>query len=192
MLEWSLLILALLISISASAYAIILIYDLTLTTFFKFNGQKLIPYVTSKNFLLKKLLEKTVGLISPIDKILELGCGNAKILKALVQKYDCTGVGYELQIAPFLSALIRTYFLRQKIKIHHQNFFNINFKNYTVIYGYLLPYLMPQVEEKILKECAPGTLIILNSFPLPNLRPFDTIKLPAKNELSSKIFFYRL
>jgi len=183
--------LLLIILIGLVIYNAALIYDLTLAFFVKFNGQKIVPYVTTRNNLLADLLAETNNLIQPHDKILELGCGNAKVLKSLVRKYNCAGDGCELLIAPYLSALGRTFFWRKKIRIFHKNFFKTDFKNYSVIYGYLLPYLMPQVEKKIQTECAPGTFIIINTFPLPTLTPFKTIDIRPEG-LSSKIYFYRI
>lgn len=191
MLQNTLLISLLLILVGLVIYNAALVYDLTLAFFKKYNGHSLVPYVTTRNNLLASLLVETENLIQPQAKILELGCGNAKVLKSLVRKYNCVGDGCELLIAPYLSALARTCFWRKKIRIFHKNFFKTDFKNYSVIYGYLLPYLMEQVEDKIQSECSPGTLIILNTFPLPKLTPFKTINI-RPDGLSSKIYFYRI
>lgn len=191
MIATAVLILLLAVLVGLVIYNFALVYDLTLAFFVKFNGQKLVPYVTTRNNLLEILLDETKNLICPEDKILELGCGNAKVLKALVRQYGCSGVGCELLIAPYLAALGRTFFWRKKIKIRRQNFFTTDFKNYSVIYSYLLPYLMKQVEDKIKAEGAAGTLIIINTFPLPTLIPFKIFEI-RPNGLNSKIFFYRL
>lgn len=43
-------------------------------------------------------------------------------------------------------------------------FEDINFGDYNVIYIYMLPYLMPELEIKCRAECKKGTVIYCNSF----------------------------
>ncbi len=121
------------------------------------------------------------------SKIYDLGCGDGKILFQIESKFGIPGIGYELSLLPYLISKLKTLLLKYKTKIYFQNLFNANLNNADYIFIYLTPSIIQKVSNKILKECKLNTVIISNTFKVPNLKLIKTIA----GTNSTKIYVYK-
>lgn len=146
-----------------------------------------VPYVPSFDKDLE-LMSDTLWL-QPGKSILDLWCGDGKALRYLVKKYDLTSwVGYEISIHAYLRWIYINWKKSiQNITIIHQSMYKADPKKYDYIYCYLMPFIMPSMEKWLEKNCRPGTVIISNTFPLPNRKPDRIIK---NKKGKDKIFLY--
>lgn len=120
-------------------------------------------------------------------KIYELGCGSAKFLSALEQKFpEATLVGIEYSFLPWLIARCRLAAAGSKIKLVKKNIFKINLADADLIYCYLSIKTMKELALKFKQECKPGTQIISYIFSLPDLLPTKTIEL----EDNTRVHYY--
>jgi ribosomal protein L11 methylase PrmA len=106
----------------------------------------------------------------PADTIADLGSGDGRIVVAFA-KAGIEAHGYEIN--PFLVAQsrkeIRKAGLNGKAVIHQQSFWKADLSPYTTVIVYGFPHIMKPLEEKLLKELAPGAKVISNIYQFPNL-----------------------
>jgi hypothetical protein len=54
------------------------------------------------------------------------------------------------------------------VSVYQQSFWEVDFRDFDLIYIYGMGTIMGRLEEKLKKEALPGTLVITNVFPLPH------------------------
>ena len=125
-------------------------------------------------------------LLSPSARVVDLGCGDGRFLRAVWRHYRVRAVGYEIN--PFAWALARTLgaLFRVPAEVRFGDFMQADLSGYDLIFCYLFPDVMPRLEEKIRREARPGTLIVSANFPLPGLKPKKVL------HLDDPVYFYRL
>lgn len=144
-----------------------------------------IPYLPSRTNTIKRIIKKIK--IKPNSKVYDLGCGDMKFLINLEKKYSFTGIGLEISPLPYLIARINLKINKSKSTILYKNIFDQNLSNADYIFIYLTPPILSQLSQKILSECKPNTIIISNTFAIPNLKLIDQI--PKSNQ-NQKIYIY--
>jgi len=145
------------------------------------------PLISTKTDVLKKILEE-IQLASGA-KVFELGAGSAGFLRAVEKKFPAAVLtGIEYSFWPWLTTKLQLALRKSKIKIIRSDLFKINLKQADLIYCYLNPKMMRDLESKFKAECKPGTEIISQAFPLPDLAPIKVLE----DGGHSKIFFYSI
>lgn len=149
----------------------------------------LVPYVPSKNRVVKKMI--SLAELKPKETVYDLGCGDGRLLIEAVKKAKITPVGFEIAPLVYVLAKLRTMFAPKKIQIRFQSFFNANLRKANVIFCYLIPNVMPRLAAKMKRECRRGTRVISNTFSIPGLKPY---KILAKNAAKGMptIYVYRI
>jgi len=102
----------------------------------------------------------------------DIGSGSANMLFYLSKKYDVNCVGIE--IAPFwyLYSKIKSLFYK-KVKIKYGNFYKHNLSAADVVYVFLLPKNYSKIKNKTDKELKKEAKLILSSWPLKGVEPFN-------------------
>lgn len=142
------------------------------------------PYMPSFNRRIKVELEEFLARwhkdpkhknLKP--KFIDLGAGDGKIT------FMAAKLGFEaygIEINPFLIALdrIRALFAKRQNRPNFifGSYFNHDLKEaeYDVIFTYLFPSTMQELEEKIFTEAKKGTVIISNTFKFKEHTPKST------------------
>lgn len=109
-------------------------------------------------------------------KIYDLGSGDGRLVYKAAKDYDANAVGYEFSPFVWLWALFLKLFWRSKAKLKFGNFWKRDLSDADVLVCYLLPHTMKKMEEDLLPQLKPGTLIVSHAFALPGLKPWK--KLP--------------
>jgi SAM-dependent methyltransferase len=127
----------------------------------------------------------------PADKafrFLDIGCGNARLIKFLAQKFP--SAEFEgIDLSP--SAVLAAKFIclgMPNIKISLGNYWKKDFSNYASIYAFLSPTPMLEIETKAKNEMKPGSQLIINSFQLPNLKATSILEIQDRNQSSLYIY----
>lgn len=145
------------------------------------------PLVSTKTAVLEKIIRE-ISLV-PGAKVFELGAGNAGFLRAVEKKFPTSILtGIEYSFWPWLTTKLQLGWRKSKIKMVRSDLFKMNLKETDLIYCYLNPKMMRDLESKFKDECRPGTQIISQAFPLHNLVPVKT----AEGDNHHKIFFYNI
>lgn len=130
------------------------------------------PFVPSTKTTAAKMIQ--FAHIRPGMKVYDLGAGDGRLLFLSAQK-GASAVG--LEINPFLVLLVTLKIWlskkRNAISIRWQNFWRTNLADADVVFVYLLPWKMKELQKKLTHELKPGTRIVSNSFVFPGLRLKD-------------------
>jgi len=167
------LILCFVLSILILVYALSLIIGLI--------WAKGVPFVSlSKKQL--RAIDKNIKL-KPGDRVVDLGCGDARVLRMFEKQGVKDLTGYEINFWAYLSAKIKNKLLKSKSKVYFKNFKKADLSEYNVVFCYLLDYYLNSLKEKFDKELKPGTKIISYGFPIKNWH---------KPEKIGRMFVYRI
>ncbi len=143
--------------------------------------QTRVPFVpTSREdvgFIVKKLA------LGPKDIFMDLGSGDGRVCFLVEAASGAKTVGYEMTWWTHLIAKFKARLKKSKASFYCRNFFKENWSNASVVYGYLYPPLMRQVEEKFKADCKPGTFAVIRDFPFPSLKPMEVIYRPGNHEI---------
>ncbi|MFZ2024981.1 MAG: hypothetical protein WAV51_01690 [Microgenomates group bacterium] len=126
------------------------------------------PYVPSTTSVSKVMI--ALAHIKKGETIVDLGSGDGRLL-FLAARAGAKAIG--LEINPYLVLFTTIKALcspeRTMIRAYWKNFWRADFQNANVVFVYLLPWRMKQLEEKLLREMKPGSRVVSNSFIFPNI-----------------------
>ena len=102
--------------------------------------------------------------------IYELGSGWGNLAFALADRFPNAEVlAYERSPVPYLvSRLRQRLFPRQNLSFQREDFFTVSLEQASVIVCYLCPPLMQRLARKLEQEAKPGTLVLSNTFSIPD------------------------
>ncbi|MDP9129322.1 MAG: class I SAM-dependent methyltransferase [Candidatus Binatota bacterium] len=130
------------------------------------------PYLPTLNPQLKAAL-KLAGL-KPGDTLLELGCGDGRVLIAAARQ-GLNTVGYELNPLLALVAWLRTRRYRKQIKIIWGNFWIQQWPPADAIFVFLLPRYMAKLNKKVIQYPHQPVKLVSFAFTIPD-RPSSSQK----------------
>lgn len=145
-----------------------------------------VPYYPSSK-LVYDLIAEQLPANKPF-KFLDIGCGNAKLLSYLADKYP--QAKFEgIDLSP--SAIIAAKFIcagKSNVQISLGNYWKKSFSEYDFIYAFLSPTPMPEIQKKAQQEMKTGSIMIANSFALPDLQPSLSFNINEKNQKQLLIY----
>lgn len=153
------------------AYIVVLIVMLVLIVFMIFVCLELwgdfkgAPFVPSGNKDISKLLE--VVKIKPGARVVELGCGSGRFLRAAALKYRIFGLGVDVNWVLIGWAKFRGWMAKIKnVSFECRDMFEIDLSRADVVYVFLLPRSLRKLDQKLKDEVRAGTYIISHGFEL--------------------------
>lgn len=144
-----------------------------------------VPFI-SLNKKQLRLIDKHVKLKSS-DKLVDLGCGDARVLRMFEKQGVKDLSGYEVNFFAYLLAKLKNRKFKSKSKIYFKNFKKVDLSDYNVVFCYLLDYPMEPLKHKFDKELKPGTKVISYAFEIKNWH-----KPKIVNDKHGKMFIYRV
>lgn len=109
------------------------------------------------------------------ETLVDLGCGNARVLILAARQFGAHGIGYEIDpLKVFISKLhVRMAGLSDKIKIFRSSAMKASLKEADVVYLYLTHQLIDKLKPRFHEELKPGTRIVSYGF---MVRGFPLVK----------------
>ena len=126
------------------------------------------------------------------DKVVDLGCGDGRVLRMFEKQGVKDLVGYEVNFLAYLLAKIENKILTSNAKIYFKNFKKVNLSEYNVVFCYLMDYYVNSLKGKFDKELKPGTRVISYAFKIKNWHKPEIIYSDKRNKKSGRIFVYTL
>lgn len=112
-----------------------------------------------------------------VFKFADLGAGLGGVLAHLAKiRQDGLFIGVENAPLPFLLGWLRLQ-RHMNCTMRREDFWQMNFGDYDVVYAYLSPVPMPRLWEKVCREMKPGSLFISNTFEIPGQHPDQIVEL---------------
>lgn len=108
--------------------------------------------------------------------LVDLGCGDGRVLREVQKRYGVRTVGYEINPLACLKARLYS-FGSHKINIRRQNFWEADLSEADVVFCYLYPDVMKKLAAKLVAGLKPGAVVVSSNFALPGIVPSQVIKL---------------
>ena len=129
-------------------------------------GAPYVPTLNKQQIIALQMLD-----LKPGQTLLELGCGDARMLK-LAAKQGVKGVGYELNPIVYIVAKINTWRYRSLVTIKLGNFWAVNWPQSDGIYVFLLDRFMKKLNNKVIQQYNNKHVKLVSySFNIPNKKP---------------------
>lgn len=141
-------------------------------------------FVSTSRRKIKAVLEAVP--LSPKTRLVDLGCGDGRFLRAAYRRYGTVGVGYEINPWAYFLAKFYNFLSRCPARIMRKNFMQEDLSSYEVIFCYLFPDLLLDLAPKLRKEARPGTMVISANFPFPHWKPEKVL------HVDDPVYIYRL
>ncbi len=141
-------------------------------------------FVSTSRAKLRAILE--VLDLPPDSRVIDLGCGDGRFLRAVWRRYRVRAVGYEINPWAYLLSHTLNLLFRVPAEVRFGDFMKADLSGYDVIFCYLFPDVLRDLAVKLELEARPGTVVVSCNFPLPGWHPYRVI------EEGDPVYFYRI
>lgn len=119
----------------------------------------------------------TLGNIQKQDIVYDLGCGDGRILITAAQRIGVRGVGIDIDHERIQEAIhnAKVAGVSHLVHFHHQDLYESEFQEATIVILYLLPHLNLKLRPKLL-QLTPGTRIISHDFDMGDWLPEEVVQ----------------
>lgn len=125
--------------------------------------------------------------LKPGQLVYDLGCGKANLLTTAVKGFGVKGVGYEIALWPNIWGRLRVWRQKADVEIRAKNFMYADIEKADVVFCYLFPHVMAQLEPKFQAELKPGARVVSYAFKMPNAVPAKVMSATARySKLTNK------
>lgn len=123
-------------------------------------------------------------------RLVDLGCGHGGLLRRLAKaRRDCSFVGIEHAPLPWLWARLASLTV-PNLEIRYGNFWHCDLASFDVAYAFLSPAPMAALMDKIRAEMPAGSLLVSNSFAVPDVPPEYVVAVPDRR--ATQLYCYRV
>lgn len=136
-------------------------------------GQRMAPYVPSPQEIIDRMLE--VANAKKGDTVIDLGCGDGRILITAVQKFKAKAIGIEIdpKIAAQASDTILKLGLQNKARVVHADVFDADLSQADVVTLYLTTSFNEKLRPKFEKSLRPGTRVVSHDYGIRGWNPVE-------------------
>jgi SAM-dependent methyltransferase len=130
-----------------------------------------VPYVPSPNNVVEAMLK--LAEVKKTDKVIDLGCGDGRIVITAAQKFGAKGKGVDIDPERIQEATenARRAGVDKLVTFQQANLFDADISDASVVTLYLLPDVNLKLRPKLLKDLKPGTRIVSHSFTMGDWKP---------------------
>lgn len=148
-----------------------------------------VPWVPTREELLDIVMR--LANINSDDVFYDLGCGDGRVVIKAVKEGAKKGVCVELNSTLIEKAKegAKAANVLDKIVFINDDFFNVELKDATVVYMYLLTSVNKALKPKLEAELANGTRVITLDFEIPGWKPIQIVEvsLPMR---TARLYLY--
>jgi SAM-dependent methyltransferase len=123
-----------------------------------------VPFVPTPEEVVETML--AMAEISPNDVLYDLGCGDGRIVITAAKKYNCRGVGIDLDPVRIRESQFNAQEagVEDRVEFLHKDLFEADFSQATVVTLYLLTEVNRKLRPRLLRELNPGTRVVSHDF----------------------------
>lgn len=139
-----------------------------------------VPYVqTPPNVVTAMLRMAHVG---ANDVVIDLGCGDGRIIVAAAKEFGARGVGYDIDPQRISEARRNAgrAGVTPRVQFVQKDLFDVKISEASVVTVFLLPAVLERLRPRLLGDLAPGTRIVSHSFPLRNWKPDQKLEVEGR------------
>ncbi len=133
-----------------------------------------VPYVPTPPQVVEAMLK--LARVSASDLVLDLGCGDGRIVVAAAEKFKARGTGVDKNPERIREAKENAAKagVSARVKFIEQDLFQADVREATVVTLYLLPDVNLKLRPKLLEDLKPGSRIVSHSFDMGDWKPEKT------------------
>lgn len=149
-----------------------------------------VPFVPTPQPVVRKMLELAGA--SPSDVVYDLGCGDGRIVITAVKEFNVKrAVCVELRddLVETLKTTIEQEGLTHRIEIRHQDMFETDLSDATIVTLFLLTSINDELAPKFERELKPGTRIVSHEFRITRWLPLVSATV-YDGQVSHNIYLY--
>ncbi len=130
-----------------------------------------VPYVPSPNPVVDAMLK--LADVKNTDTVMDLGCGDGRIVIAAAKTFGARGVGVDLnpERVEEARANAKSAGVEDKVRFEENDLFKADISKASVVTLYLLPGVNERLKPKLLADLKPGTRVVSHSFDMGDWRP---------------------
>lgn len=139
-----------------------------------------VPYVPTPAPVVEAMLK--LGRIQASDFVIDLGCGDGRIVVMAAAKFGARGLGYDLNPERIseAEANAKQEGVTDRVRFVKQDLFGADVRQATLVTLYLLPDVNLQLRPRLLRELKTGTRIVSHSFDMGDWKPDQRIEFNGK------------
>jgi protein-L-isoaspartate O-methyltransferase len=152
-------------------------------------SQNLAPYIASPQPIVDLMLELAVP--KPGETVLDLGCGDGRVLITAAQRYKAKGVGVELsnKLVRMTNEQLKRLNLEDQVTITHGSLLDVDVALADVVILYLDTGANEMLRPKLEKQLKAGARVVSHDFEVRGWKPAKVEKMKAYNRTHT-IFLY--
>ena len=130
-----------------------------------------VPYVPSEQEVVQLMLD--MAEVNSKDYLIDLGCGDGRILVTAAKQRGTKGIGVDIDPARIADAmeLAAGERVEHLVDFIESDFRDIDIRKATVVTLYLLEHMNLEIKSKLLRELKPGTKVVSNTFAMGDWQP---------------------
>ncbi len=153
------------------------------------------PYLASPMPVVRRMLE--CAEVKPGEVVYDLGCGDGRILIVAAQEFGARAVGVEIRddLAKKAMEKVEELQLSDKIKVIHDNLFNVDISEADVVTLYLTTSANRKIKDKLERELKPGARVVSHEYEMPGWKPVKVdvfYENPRYSYTSHRIYLYKI
>ena len=134
-------------------------------------GNKLAPYVASPDRIVDRMLD--MANIKPGETLIDLGCGDGRILIAAVERYKAKAIGVEIspQLVAQATTRIKREGLTEQARVVQGDLLEADLTGADIVTIYLESSLNRQLRPRLEKFLKPGARVVSHDYAIPGWKP---------------------
>jgi SAM-dependent methyltransferase len=139
-----------------------------------------VPYVPTPPEVVRAMLK--LGGVKRGDFVIDLGCGDGRIVVMAASEFGARGIGYDLNPERIKEAKENAAKAKveKSVQFIEKNLFEADIKDANVVTLYLLPSVNEKLRPRLLAELKPGTRVVSHSFLMGDWTPEETIEVDGR------------
>ncbi len=147
-------------------------------------------YVPTPQHVVEKMLE--LAKVKKAETVVDLGCGDGRIVVTAARKYGCKAVGYDIdpECVKMSQENVKKHKVEGLVTIERKDLFAADLSKTDVVALYLPPRMMERLLPQLGRLPA-GSRIVSHAFAIPGLVPELEVKVVSgEDRLEHKVFLY--
>jgi ubiquinone/menaquinone biosynthesis C-methylase UbiE len=107
--------------------------------------------------------------------IVDLGCWDGKVLRFFEKEFWLKWIWYDLNSFAIIWWRLLNKIKKSDIKLFKWDFTKQDISKFDYIFMYLMPSVMKELEGRVFENKWENSIVIVNTFPFPNKKPFKVI-----------------
>lgn len=141
-----------------------------------------VPFVGTPPAVVDAMLE--MARVGPDDMVVDLGCGDGRLVIAAARRYGARGYGVDLDgnLIARARAEAQREGVAERVRFEERNLYVTHIGEASVLTLYLFPRVNLELRPRILRELKPGTRVVSHEFDFGAWRPDarTTVAVPDK------------